>query len=117
VTWEITLADRARWQREAVRELAAVLDAHDNLPVIAWTVTAAGGGLSGRISGLAPAASVRAAFTAWQQALGLDDVTETAPAGGTAGWLRARAWRSGVRVTVTAAVFTPGGHEENAVAS
>ena len=95
MTWEITLADRARWQREAVRELAAVLGAHDDLPVIAWTVTPAGGGLSGRISGLAPAAAVRAAFTAWQQAPGLDDVTETASAGGTVSRLRGRAWRGG----------------------
>jgi hypothetical protein len=43
-------------------------------------------------------------FTAWQQALGLDDVVEV-PAGDGAGvWLRARARRGGVRVTVTAIV-------------
>jgi len=112
---QITQADRARWQREAARELAAVLDAHDDLPVIAWTIGPAGGGLSGRIGGLAPAASVRAAFTAWQQALALDDVVETASIGGAVAYLRARAWRSGVRVTVTAAVFTAGEHDENAV--
>ena len=112
---QITQADRSRWQREAVRELAAVLDAHDDLPVIAWTVGPAGGGLSGRIGGLAHADRVRAAFTAWQQALALDDVVETASAGGAAAYLRARAWRGGVRVTVTAAVFTAGEHDENAV--
>jgi hypothetical protein len=38
----VTQADRARWRAQAVRELAAVLDAP--------------GDLSGRISGLAPAA-------------------------------------------------------------
>ena len=112
---QITQADRARWQREAVCELAAVLDAHDDLPVIGWTIGPAGGGLSGRVGGLAPAGSVRAAFTAWQQALALDDVTETAPEGGAVAYLRARAWRGGVRVTVTAAVFTAGEHDENAV--
>ena len=41
-------------------------------------------------------------FTAWQRALAMDEVTETGVAGGT--WLRARAWRGGVRVTVTATV-------------
>jgi hypothetical protein len=117
VTWEITQADRARWQREAAREPATMLDAHDDLPVIAWTIGPAGGGLSGRISGLAPAASVRAAFTAWQQALALDDVAETASAGGAASWLRARAWRGGVRVTVTAAVFTGDEPDERTVTS
>jgi hypothetical protein len=103
---QITQADRARWQREAVRELVAVLDAHDDLPLIAWTIGPAGGGLSGRIGGLAPAASVRAAFTAWQQALALDDVLETASGSGAVAWLRARTWRGGVRVTVTATVFS-----------
>jgi hypothetical protein len=103
---KITQADRVRWQQEAARELAAVLDAHGNLPVIAWTIGPAGGGLSGRISGLAPGASVRAAFTAWQQALALDDVLESASGSGAVAWLRARAWRGGVRISVTATIFT-----------
>ena len=111
----VTQADRARWQAQAVRELAAVLDAHGDLPPIAWTVGPAGGGLSGRISGLAPAASVRDAFTAWQQALALDDIAETVSGGGAVAWLRARAWRGGVRVTVTATVFTAGQHDGKAV--
>jgi hypothetical protein len=63
---------------------------------------------------VAPAAGVRATFAAWQQALALDDVRETASGGGAAAWLRARAWRSGVRVTVTATVFTG---DERAVTS
>jgi hypothetical protein len=106
----VTQADRARWQREAVRELAAVLDAHDDLPVIAWSIGPAGGVLSGRVGGLAPAAGVRAAFAAWRHALALDDVTENASAGG-AVCLRARAWRGRVRVTVTATVFAVGEDE------
>lgn len=110
VSW-VTQADRAGWQRQAVRELALILDAHADLPVIAWTIGPAGGGLSGRINGLASAATVRAAFTAWQQALVLDDVAETALSGGAAAWLRARAWRGGVRVTVTATVPAGDEHE------
>ena len=36
----ITRADRARWQRDAARELAAILGGCDGLPLIAWTVGA-----------------------------------------------------------------------------
>jgi hypothetical protein len=94
----VTRADRERWQREAVRELAAILDAHPGLPLIAWAVGQSGGSLSGRIAG----AGTRAAFTAWQQALGLGDVLEVPAASGSAVWLRASARRGSVRVTVTA---------------
>ena len=45
----ITQADRDRWQRQAARELAAILDAHPGLPLIAWTVGPSGGSLSGRV--------------------------------------------------------------------
>ena len=53
----ITQADRDRWQRKAAAELAAILDAHPGLPLIAWTVDPSGGGLSGRIAGPVPGAS------------------------------------------------------------
>lgn len=98
----ITQADRERWQRDAVRELAAILDAHPGLPLIAWAVGQSGGSLSGRIAGPVPGAGPRAAFTAWQQALGLEDVLEVPAGGGSAVWLRASARRGSVRVTVTA---------------
>jgi hypothetical protein len=105
VSVAITNHDRARWQRQAARELMVILEAGAGLPVIAWTVNPAGGGLAGRINGLAPAAAVRATFAAWHQALALDDVAETSAAGGAVAYLRARAWRSGVRVTLLATVF------------
>jgi hypothetical protein len=99
----ITQADRERWQRDAVRELAAILDAHPGLPLIAWAVGQSGGSLAGRIAGPVRGAGMRAAFTAWQQALGLEDVLEVpAASGGSAVWLRASARRGSVRVTVTA---------------
>ena len=97
----ITRADRERWQRDAVRELAAILGGCDGLPLIAWTVGAAGGGLTGQVSG----AGGLAAFTAWQRALAMGDVAETAVSGGI--WLRARTWRGGVRVTVNVTVTVP----------
>ena len=58
----ITQADRARWQRQAAAELAAILDAHPGLPAIAWTVGPAGCVLAGRVNGLAPAGRVRDVF-------------------------------------------------------
>jgi len=100
----ITQADRERWQRDAVRELAAILDAHPGLPLIAWAVGQSGGSLAGRIAG----AGTRAAFTAWKQALGLEDVLEVpAAGGGSAVWLRASTRHGSVRITVTA--VTDGG--------
>ena len=78
----ITQADRSRWQQRAAAELAAILAGHPDLPVIAWTVTASGGALSGQV--LAPAAGRRGLFGQWRQALGLDEVTETPSASGTA---------------------------------
>ena len=61
----ITQADRSRWQQRAAAELAAILAAHPGIPVIAWTVTASGGALSGQV--LAPAAGrrFRARVIAW----------------------------------------------------
>jgi hypothetical protein len=99
----ITQADRSRWQQRAAGELAAILSAHPGIPVIAWTVTASGGALSGQV--LASAEGRRGLFGQWQQALGLDEVTETLSAGGTAVYLHARGVRGGVTVSVTAAVF------------
>jgi hypothetical protein len=104
----ITQADRARWQQRAAAELAAILAGNSDLPVIAWTVTASGGALSGRV--LAPAAGRRGLFGEWRHALGLDDVTETASANGTAVYLHARGVRGDVAVSVTATVF---GHEDS----
>ena len=99
----ITQADRSRWQLRAAAELAAILAAHPGIPVLAWTVTASGGALSGQV--LAPAASRRGLFGQWQRALGLDEVTETPSATGTHVYLHARGVRSGVAVSVSATVF------------
>jgi hypothetical protein len=99
----ITQADRSRWQQRAAAELAAILAAHPGIAVIAWTVTASGGALSGQV--LAPAAGRRLLFGQWRRALGLDEVTETPSANGAAVYLHARGVRSGVSVSVTATVF------------
>jgi hypothetical protein len=103
----ITQADRSRWQQRAAAELAIILDTHPDLPVIAWTVTASGGALSGQV--LAPAASRRGLFGQWRQALGLDEATEIPSAIGVPVYLHARGVRGGVTVSVTATVFPPEG--------
>jgi hypothetical protein len=102
----ITQADRSRWQQRAAAELAVILAAHPGIPVIAWTVTASGGALSGQV--LAPASVRRGLFGRWRQALGLDELTEIPAAGGTAVYLHARGVLSGVSVSVTATVFDGG---------
>ena len=99
----ITQADRSRWQQNAAAQLAVILAGNPDLPVIAWTVTASGGALSGRL--LAPALGRRGLFRQWQQALGLGEVTETPSANGAAVYLHARGVRGGVTVSVTATVF------------
>jgi hypothetical protein len=75
-----------------------ILEGCGDLPLLAWTVGPAGGSLAGQVTG----AGARAAFAAWRRALAMNDVLDTPVAAGT--WLRARAWRGGVRVTVTATV-------------
>ncbi len=99
----ITQAGRRRWQQRAAAELAAILAAHPDLPVIAWTVTASGGALCGQV--LIPAAGRRGLFGQWRHALGLGSVTETPSAGRTAVYLHARGVRGGIPVSVTATVF------------
>jgi hypothetical protein len=99
----ITQADRSRWQQRAAAELAAILAANPDLPLLAWTVTASAGGLSGQV--LAPASDRRGLFGQWQSALGLEDVTKTPSRTGTPVYLHARGVRGGVTVSVTATVF------------
>ena len=102
----ITQGDRSGWQQRAAAELAAILAAHPGIPVIAWTVTASGGALSGQV--LAPAGLRRGLFGQWRQALGLDEVTRIPAAGGTAVFLHARGVLGGVSVSVAATVFEDG---------
>jgi hypothetical protein len=99
----ITPADRSRWQQQAAAELAVILAGQPDLPVIAWTVTASGGALSGQV--LAPDAGRRGLFAEWRKALGLDEVPEIPSAGGTPVYLHARGVRNGIAVSVTATVF------------
>jgi hypothetical protein len=72
----VTQADRWRRQRETLRVLADILDAHPDLPSICWTL-GSNGGVIGDVVGLGmPPEEARATFTAWQQALTLQEVKE-----------------------------------------
>jgi aryl-alcohol dehydrogenase-like predicted oxidoreductase len=102
----ITQADRSRWQQRAAAELAAILAEHPGIPVLAWTVTASGGALSGQV--LAPAEGRRGLFGQWQQALGLDESAEIPSASGMPVRLHARGVRGGVTISLTATVSDGG---------
>jgi hypothetical protein len=103
----ITQADRSRWQQRAAAELVAILAAHPDIPVLAWTVTASGGALSGQVLA-SDEDNRRGLFGQWQRALGLEEVTETPSAGGTPVYLHARGVRGGIAVSVAATVFDDG---------
>jgi hypothetical protein len=102
--FDITPGERAGWQRRAARELTAILDAHRDLPVIAWTVAPAGATLVGHVNGLDSAGKVREVFDIWRVALALPEHTETTSGLG-AVYLRAVVERNQVRVGVTATVW------------
>jgi hypothetical protein len=97
-------AERAAWQRRAAAELAAILDAHDDLPLITWTVGPAGSVLVGRVSGLFPAARAREVFTAWQKRLVLGEAREDRMSGGTTALHATAGSRKEVTVRLTATV-------------
>ena len=105
--FEITQGERTGWQRRAVAELAAILDAYRDLPVIAWTVGSAGANLVGHVNGLAPADTVREVFDTWREALTLGGPDDTTSTGGTS-HLYAVADRNCVRVGLTATVLDHG---------
>lgn len=100
---EIGQVERSVWQRRAAAELSAILRAHADLPILAWTVGSAGSVLLGRVAAPAAAPEVRAVFNAWKTALVLRE--SCTPMSGTV-HLRAEARRNQVTVRVTATVFS-----------
>ena len=102
--FEITQAERNCWQRQAAAELTRILQAHRDLPPIAWTVGPAGSVLIGQISGLAPAAQVREVFGGWRSALALEEYREHQMSAG-AVWLHAATRRNRVKIRLSATVF------------
>ncbi len=73
--FEFTHAERASWQRRAAAELVEILDTHRDLPLITWTVGAAGSVLVGRADSLSDSRA-RAGFDAWRHALALTECHE-----------------------------------------
>ena len=101
--FEVTHAERCRWQRRAARELIAILDAHRELPVIAWTVASAGATVLGHVSGPVPAGQIRQAFHAWRTALTLVESGQVISGAGST-YLHAATHRNRVQVRLTATV-------------
>jgi hypothetical protein len=97
---EVTHGERAAWQLRAAGELARILDAHRDLPVIPWTVGAAGSVLVGQIFGTPTAAGARASLEAWRVALALPEHHEHA--GRAVTYLSARGYCNHVRVVLRA---------------
>jgi hypothetical protein len=100
----VTQADRYQWQRAAVRELAAILEAHADLPAITWTIGPTGSLKGSVISGLAADAEARVTFGAWRRALRLGAIGDHPVSNNTAMHLRGSVRRNGIKITVTASV-------------
>jgi len=98
----VTQADRAAWQRQASAELATILAAHPDLPAITWTISP-GGALTGRPLVPGDPGGTWELFNAWRGALQLHDLRET-PTGVGTSYVRARASRGRVHVTLVASV-------------
>jgi hypothetical protein len=108
---EIIQADRARWQRQAAGELAAILDAHPGLRAIAWMVGPAGCVLArpGERPGSGRAGPGRVRCLAG--GAGAGGISRAPALGGGVTWLHAAARRGLVRVRLTATV--PAGVQED----
>jgi len=109
-----TTAEQTAWQRQAVRVLAGLLEnaARDHLPVLAWSVGAAGVNLIGR-SVAHPHPARRDAITAWAKALGIEVKEHRGSASavitGTAKHLDTPwGWAT---ITLTADIYDEGGEE------
>lgn len=98
----ISHAERAAWQRRAAAELARILDAHRDLPLITWTVGAAGSVLVGRADSRS-----RVSFDAWRGALALVEHHEHTS--GTVTSLSAKVYRNSVRVVLLADLLDEAG--------
>ena len=103
VMFPITQEEQASWQRRAAAELVVILEAHRDLPVIAWTVGPAGSTLAGRVDALESKEQVRAVFHCWRSALALAEHSETMVWSGTC-YLRAVGCRARVRLALTATI-------------
>jgi hypothetical protein len=106
--FDVAHAERAAWQRRAAAELARILEAHRDLPLMTWTVGAAGSVLVGQV-GTLTRTGVRASFDAWRVALALAEYHEHA--GDAVTYLSAKDHRNSVRVVLLADLLDDaGGH-------
>lgn len=105
-----THSEQVGWQQRAAARLVAILQAHRDLPVIAWTVGPAGAVLAGRVDALGSAGDVRRVFDVWRQALQLTEHADVTCSGG-AIYLQAVARDDRVTLALTATVLDDEGEE------
>ena len=103
--FQISHAERASWQRRAAAELARILDAHQDLPLIAWTVGPTGASLLGQVNAPVPPVERRRVFDLWRTALAVADPVQTRCGDGTV-YLRAVVERNGVRLGLAVTLFS-----------
>ena len=94
-------AQRAAWQRRAAHTLATILREHPHLPVVAWTVAAAGSALTARVTTPDDPYRSEQAFTAWRTALHLTERRTRHP-DGTFTRLWAHGQLDGTRINLSA---------------
>lgn len=110
--FEVTDGNRLRWQWQAARALAALLQNVPVLPPLIWTIGPAGA-LAGHLAGLVPAERLRERFQAWVAALELPQRPPVSSPGGAVWHLAAEAMRGQVRFRVTASVLAaPPGEDD-----
>lgn len=105
--WDITEADRYRWQRVAINRLTNLLRVAPeyDLPALTWTVDPTGG-LTGAVAG--PDQSRRVAFDLWAATIGANRRTETPdPSGVTRLYAAAIDVFGRANVAITATLFPP----------
>jgi hypothetical protein len=103
--FDFSHVERVAWQRRAAAELARILDAHRDLPLIAWTVGAAGSVLVGQVVLSGPRS--RSIFDAWVGAMDLPERHERT--GDTATYLSGKDHRNGVRIVLLADLLDEAG--------
>lgn len=106
--FEVTDGGRLRWQWQAARALAALLQNTPVLPPLIWTI-----GPAGALAGLIPAERLRERSQAWVAALELPERPPGSSPGGAVWHLAAEAMRGQVRLRVTASVLAaPPGEDD-----
>lgn len=104
-TFPITDGQRTRWQRQAAATLGEILESNRDLPTIAWTVSAVGATLLGRVYDVGRGIDIRAVFEGWRTAIAAHESVKTCMGAGVT-HLRVVARTGRVTLILTATVLS-----------